>query len=265
MNQTKIEWCDSTWNPVTGCLHGCEYCYARKIAERFGGMKPGTPENQTAENHILSAPLCKETKGGKKMVDAFPFGFDPTFHRHRLIEPKWKVLPQTIFVCSMADLFGNWVPDGWIEDVFAACKKAPQHRYLFLTKNPVRYLRLLSAGKLPEADNFWYGSTVTSQEDMYWWSDSHNTFISIEPILERFTFDINLQEQKVGWVIIGAMTGPGSKKHRPEREWIENLSQDAKTADVPVLMKNSVVSIVGEENMLREFPWTQQTEEAQGR
>lgn len=37
MDKTKIEWCDSTWNPVTGCLHGCEYCYARQIAERFRG------------------------------------------------------------------------------------------------------------------------------------------------------------------------------------------------------------------------------------
>ena len=36
MNKTKIDWCDSTWNPVTGCLHGCEYCYARGIANRFG-------------------------------------------------------------------------------------------------------------------------------------------------------------------------------------------------------------------------------------
>ena len=35
MNKTKIDWCDSTWNPVTGCLHGCEYCYARGIANRF--------------------------------------------------------------------------------------------------------------------------------------------------------------------------------------------------------------------------------------
>lgn len=34
--KTKVDWCDSTWNPVTGCLHGCEYCYARKIAKRFG-------------------------------------------------------------------------------------------------------------------------------------------------------------------------------------------------------------------------------------
>ena len=35
--KTKIDLCDSTWSPVTGCLHGCEYCYARRIAERFGG------------------------------------------------------------------------------------------------------------------------------------------------------------------------------------------------------------------------------------
>lgn len=36
--KTKIDWADSTWNPVTGCRHSCEYCYARKIAERFGGV-----------------------------------------------------------------------------------------------------------------------------------------------------------------------------------------------------------------------------------
>lgn len=41
MNKTKIEWCDSTWNPVTGCLHNCEYCYARKIAERFAERLDG--------------------------------------------------------------------------------------------------------------------------------------------------------------------------------------------------------------------------------
>ena len=40
MNKTKIDWADMTWNPVTGCLHGCEYCYARKIANRFGMPQP---------------------------------------------------------------------------------------------------------------------------------------------------------------------------------------------------------------------------------
>jgi protein gp37 len=38
----------------------------------------------------------------------------------------------------MADLFGEWVPDEWIKEVFRACEEAPQHRYLFLTKNPER-------------------------------------------------------------------------------------------------------------------------------
>lgn len=39
MNKTSIEWAKNpdgtqgyTWNPVTGCLNGCEYCYARKLA-----------------------------------------------------------------------------------------------------------------------------------------------------------------------------------------------------------------------------------------
>lgn len=35
--KTKIDWCDSTWNPVTGCQHDCEYCYARSLAKRYGG------------------------------------------------------------------------------------------------------------------------------------------------------------------------------------------------------------------------------------
>ena len=106
---------------------------------------------------------------------------------------------------------------------------------------------------------------MTTQEDMYWWSERHNTFISIEPLLEQINLNADLQEHKVDWVIIGAMTGPGSKEHRPEREWIEDLAQDAKNTGIPVLMKNSVVPIVGEENMLREFPWTQRPEVQRGR
>ena len=50
MNKTKIDWCDSTWNPVTGCLHGCKYCYARGIANRFGGKGRGIA-------HILNEPF----------------------------------------------------------------------------------------------------------------------------------------------------------------------------------------------------------------
>lgn len=35
MNKSGIEWCDHTWNPITGCRHGCSYCYADKMSLRF--------------------------------------------------------------------------------------------------------------------------------------------------------------------------------------------------------------------------------------
>lgn len=111
MNRSKIEWCDSTWNPVTGCLHGCEYCYARGIAKRFGF---GAYEPDINKRVLLEPPVS----AGKKVP--YPFNFEPTFHKYRLDEYSIKK-GRTIFVCSMADLFGEWVPDEWIEEVFAAC------------------------------------------------------------------------------------------------------------------------------------------------
>lgn len=249
MNGTKIEWCDMTFNPVTGCLHGCEYCYAKRIAERFGGCDNLVPERE------LSQPLSITRKNGRVVNAPFPFGFDPTFHRYRLDEPAKRAKASTIFVCSMADLFGAWVPDEWIADVFDACRKAPQHRYLFLTKNPARYMELASTGLLPEDCNFWYGSTATTPDMEFWWSEHHNTFVSIEPMLEEFPTAGDCAIKKVGWVILGAMTGPGGKAHQPKKEWIEPLVEDAQALSVPVFMKDSLIAIVGKENMLRELPW----------
>ena len=113
MNKTKIDWCDSTWNPVTGCLHGCEYCYARGIANRFGTKNQchsfygGHPVGKI---HELEEPAVV-TETGKK--SPYPFNFEPTFHKYRLNEYQNKK-GRNIFVCSMADLFGKWIPDEWI-------------------------------------------------------------------------------------------------------------------------------------------------------
>lgn len=245
MNKTKIEWCDSTWNPVTGCLHGCEYCYARRIAERFG-LHANEPDIN--ERILYEMPVS----GGRKVP--YPFDFQPTFHAYRLDEPQRKSKPQTIFVCSMADLFGDWVPAEWIKEVFAACKKAPQHRYLFLTKNPERYTSLAMAGTLPNGENFWYGSSVPTQETPFWWSNNHNTFVSIEPMIGSFAKSPCMYST-LNWVILGAMTGPGSKQHQPKREWVENVVESAQAAGVPVFMKDSILPIMGGENMRREWPW----------
>lgn len=249
MNKTKIEWCDSTWNPVTGCLHRCEYCYARRIAHRFGWT-----DQENGETHELKAPVV-DYRGHR--LASFPYGFDPTLHRYRLDGPQHREKPRTIFVCSMADLFGEWVPTRWIVDVLAACQAAPQHRYLFLTKNPERYLKLCKMALLPRGENFWYGSTVTRPDIPYFVAEGYNTFLSVEPLLEPFGARSE-GFRKLGeprWFIIGAMTGPGSQEHQPNKSWVDEIANEAGGAEAAVFMKDSLIPIMGEKNMRREFPW----------
>ena len=117
MNRTKIEWTDFTWNPITGCLNSCPYCYARKIAKRFPNI--------------------------------FPNGFKPTFHEDRLAEP-YEEVPETfrsknpnlslghamIFTVSMGEMFGSWVPDTWISKILEVIRDNPWHVFQILTKCP---------------------------------------------------------------------------------------------------------------------------------
>lgn len=167
MIKTKIEWSDSTWSPVTGCYHPCPYCYARSTANRFKGCDCAAG-GETDENVVyLKERLTVTSKDGVVRNAAYPFGFTPTFHEYRLNDPLTKGFGKTIFVCSMADLFGDWVPDEWIKKVFDACKAASGHRYLFLTKNPARYIRLYEAGLLPAGDEFWYPDIIKAFR-MFW-------------------------------------------------------------------------------------------------
>ncbi len=277
MNKTKIEWCNSTWNPVTGCLHGCEYCYARKIANRFGTLdkiiESSAEEGINLDSAYFSNPdyfseLNEPVRDENGKIEPYPTNFYPTFHKYRLDNPqKWKK-PRTIFVCSMADLFGEWVPFKWIDDVIDACRKAPQHRYLFLTKNPKRYAELDGGRnmRLPPKNNMWYGATTTNNKQLSeaiksfgCLSSKAKTFLSVEPILE----DISQSEswrtatdyRYVDWVIIGAETGNRKDKVVPSKEWIENIVYDCACNDIPVFMKDSLIPVIGEGNMRHEFPW----------
>lgn len=247
MKKTKIDWADSTWNPVTGCLHGCEYCYARAIANRFGWH---ANEPDINERVLYEIPVFD----GKKQP--YPFDFAPTFHQYRLGEPAAWTKPRTIFVCSMADLFGDWVPDEWIEEVFKACEAAPQHRYLFLTKNPNRLNQLARDGKLPQ--QHWYGYTATNEGML--WSFAHaidchikNLFVSIEPILEPMQPCFSTHTP-ADWVIIGAETGNRKDKVTPERDWIMNIARECSYSGRPIFMKDSLRELMGDD-FKQEFPW----------
>lgn len=270
--KTKIDWCDSTWNPVTGCLHGCEYCYARAIANRFGwhANEPDINERVLYEIHVFD---------GKKQP--YPFDFAPTFHQYRLGEPAAWTKPRTIFVCSMADLFGDWVPDEWIKQLFEACEAALQHRFLFLTKNPGRYCHLERAGIMPKGDNFWFGATfdhsnwpghdgpheipgrpttfalhgkmVHDAGDFYYPAyPEKNRFVSFEPLL----YDIGAHIGSTGaqWHIIGAETGNRKGKVATQREWVEHIVEYSDKNHIPVFMKESLRGLMGDD-FRQEFPW----------
>lgn len=242
MYKTKIDWCDSTWNPVTGCLHGCEYCYARGIAERFGGKQK-------------YANIFEEDKpiiGADSKALAYPHGFSPTLLRYRLNDYIGKQ-GRNIFVCSMADLFGEWVPDSWLDEVFSTCEKASQHNYLFLTKNVERYC----CYGVPIADNMWYGISITKKSETHLFNQLPafcNTFVSMEPLLEDLEpRKCNIMFRQVKWVIIGAETGHRKDKVVPERKWIEDIVNECKKANIPVFMKSSLADIWGEP-LIQEFP-----------
>lgn len=166
MNKTKIDWATMSWNPVTGCRHGCPYCYARRTAHRFDAGRVD-PDPLADGLHVLEEKI---------KATPYPYGFEPTMHRYRLNQPERQAEPQTVFVCSMADLFGRWVPTSWIAEVLDACRRAPQHRYLFLTKNPTRYLQLDYMGLLPHENNFWYGFTAAKVTPRREWVDQITQF-----------------------------------------------------------------------------------------
>lgn len=255
MTPTKIEWCDETWNPVTGCKHTCEYCYARRIVARFS---PDASAVRAAAHYVgigknglydIADPWSYD---GRTL--AYPFGFEPTLHRYRLGEPARKRKPRNIFVGSMTDLFGEWVPVEWIKAVFDACREAPHHNYMFLTKNPARYERLRPF----HSSNWWFGTSVTRAEEKQRIQylpfggpiNKANTFLSVEPLLSDLG---ELDLTRVNWVIVGAETGNRKNKVTPERVWVEKIVTDCRAANVPVFMKDSLAAVWGPE-LMQEFP-----------
>jgi len=261
MNKTDIEWCDMTWNPITGCLHECEYCYACLIARRFGGGEAWDRGSSISSDPRLHVLFTKPEK-------PFPFYFEPTLHSYRSDQPAKIKTPKNIFVGSMADCFGSWVPDEWITKVFEACTAAPQHRYLFLTKNPARYTQpeIHNFGnegtnalhhKYPE--NWWFGTTVTNQAERDLRLNRlpfyKNCFVSIEPLHEEIPLNPRaLRNAKyIKWVIIGAESGR-KPSVVPRREWIVDIVDACRTANVPVFLKNNLADIWGQP-LIQEYPW----------
>jgi len=210
MVNSKIEWTESTWNPLTGCTKvspGCLNCYAERMALRLQAM------------------------GSMSYVN----GFRLTVHENLLDLPlRWKK-PRVIFVNSMSDLFHADVPVDFIRRTFEVMERASQHVFQVLTKRSERLAEL--APHLPWPKNVWMGVSVEDVDyihriDHLVATPAEVKFLSLEPLLSALP---NLPLRGVDWVIVGGESGPHARPM--EQAWVTDIRDQCQEAGVPFFFK----------------------------
>lgn len=256
-DNSRIEWTDATWNPVTGCSKvspGCAHCYAATLAPRLHRMGqagytdlPWTPEN-AGENVIL--------------------------HPERLDLPIRWTRPRRIFVNSMSDLFHERVPSWFIGQVFATMSRATRHTFQVLTKRPELMAGWFSAvrhspggwlthngddprgwrTRIPGLDgdgtgeiiqdgngwplpNVWLGTSIendrwTVRAEYLRATPAAVRFLSCEPLLGPLP---SLDLTGIDWVIVGGESGPGYRPIDPD--WVRDIRDRCAAAGVPFFLK----------------------------
>ncbi len=205
-----------TLSPVMGCDLGCEYCYAKNINKRFHHM----------------ANFSK-----------------PMFFEYRLTQ-LYSGSPKVFNLTSMSD-FSSWCKNGWTERVFSTLSKTPLNQYLLQTICPEE------CNFTTDLDNVWFGTSVTTNADLprieklQEGIKAKHHYISFEPLFEDLG-EINLKG--IDWVIVGAETGSRKERVEAQRQWVENIVKQAQEQNVPLIMKSSLIAIVGEEGFIQQVP-----------
>ena len=199
----KIDWTDATINPVVGCTHGCDYCYARRQAKR--------------RKHSCSQ--C--------------YDFIPHPHLERLDKLNPRQKPKKIFIDSMWDWNCKDNRLDWMYTILAKIRECKQHTFQILSKFPQGYKNY----DFPE--NVWIGATIDTQVransilKALKEANAPVKFISFEPLLENLDVDL----QGINWIIIGADSRIGANK--PPMEWADNLIIQAKKLNISVFVKEN--------------------------
>ena len=210
-----IKDCIQNLNLVIGCTIGCSYCYARNNVRRFR----------------MTADFARP--------EYFP-------NKLRLMD---RLRPQNFLLTGMSD-FAGW-EDVWREETFARMAGNPQHQYLFLTKRPedVRFAC--------ELDNAWFGVTATSSREkgriqtLREHIRGRHYHVTFEPMFDDIgTVDLT----DIEWIVIGTETGRRKGRAVSRPEWVWGLTDQAHALGIPVFMKEDLLPIMGEENMVQELP-----------
>ncbi|AIP65217.1 phage Gp37/Gp68 family protein [Burkholderia thailandensis] len=242
---SKIEWCDHTFNPWEGCQKvgpGCDHCYAEARNTRFGGGKP--------VNWGPGAPRRRTSPANWRKPLAWNAAHDEFFSAHGR--------RQRVFCASLADVFDNAIDPEWRVDLFRLIAKTPNLDWLLLTKrigNVPAMLRETGIDRLP--DNVWLGATIVNQADAdrdipkLLAMPARVRFLSMEPLLGSVELassgalwsDMNGNIvnapsrglRGVDWVIVGGESGPGARPMHPN--WARDLRGQCADAGVPFLFK----------------------------
>jgi protein gp37 len=216
MNTTKINWCDVSWNPFSGCTkiaQGCKNCYAEKL-------------------HTMRHKAFLE---GKKLPQQYAKPFSEIqFFPKRLSDPKLKnKKPLRIFVNSMSDIFHNNITDGQINQVFEVIEKHQQHTFMILTKRINRAVEW----SFQDTPNLWLGFSASTQkeynENIDWLLESNAKikWVSIEPQLEKINI---LKWGHVQWVVCGCESGTNRRPF--DNSWALGIAEYSKDG-LPVWIK----------------------------
>lgn len=224
--RSKIEWTDSTWNPVTGCTKvsaGCDHCYAFALAHQ-----------RLADTYRRRLPIIDNEEN---QADPFAVRLWP----ERLTQPDRWPDPRMIFVNSMSDLFHVDVPEAYIRKIFQVMLKVDRHIFQVLTKRPGRAVRFVARnqGLFPEGQvppHIWMGTSVEDQQVHYRVRQlvelpAAVRFLSCEPLIGP----LSLQLDGIHWVIVGGESGIGYRKLN--LDWARHLREQCVSADVPFFFK----------------------------
>lgn len=238
MENSKIGWCDDTFNPWSGCTKvspACKNCYA---AESYSVKVRGVEWGPQAERRIAADSMWKQPLKWNRQAQA-------------------QGIRRRVFCASLADVFEaeDTMPETSVTAVlnarirlFQLIDATPNLDWLLLTKRPENILpslnEMMSAVKgrgwdLAEMPNVWLGTTVENQREAnkripkLRYLPAAIRFLSMEPLLGPV--DLGGLLTGIDWVIVGGESGP--KARECDSNWIRDIVGQCKAAGVPVFVK----------------------------